>query len=82
MMIRSTIRQMIAPALVPEEYVASLFSNLGQELDEFERNELSGIFKYFNDHWMNPIPMCNCLKIPERKNNFCEGNEKKISFSL
>ena len=51
-MIRSTIRQMIAPVLAPEEYVASLFSNLGPELDEFERNELSGIFKYFNVPWV------------------------------
>ena len=57
MMVPSTIRQMMAPALVPEKYVTSLCSNLGQELDGFECNELSGIFKYFNDHWMNPIPM-------------------------
>ena len=49
MMIGSTIRQMMPLALVPEEHVTSLFSNLGQELDESERNELFGIFKYFND---------------------------------
>ena len=50
MMIRSIIRQMMGLALVPEEYVTSLSSNLGQELDESERNELFGIFKYFNDY--------------------------------
>ena len=49
MMVGSTIRQMMALALVPEEHVTSLFSNLCQELDESERNDLSGIFKYFND---------------------------------
>ena len=82
MMIGSTIRQMMGLALVPEEYVTSLFSNLGHELDETERNELSGIFKHFNDYYMNRIPMWNCFKIPERTNNFYEGNEKKTSFSL
>ena len=45
MMIGSTIRQMMVLALVPEEHVRSLFSNLCQELDESERNELFGIFK-------------------------------------
>ena len=49
MMIGSTIRQMMALALVPEEHVTSLFSNLCQELDESERNELSRISKYIND---------------------------------
>ena len=37
-------------ALVPEEHVTSLSSNLDQELDESELNELSDIFKYFNDY--------------------------------
>ena len=67
MMIRSTIRQMMALALIPEEYVTSLFSNLGQEFDESERNELSGIFKYFNNYYINRIPIWNCFKIPERE---------------
>ena len=50
MIVGSTIRQMMALALVPEEPVTSLFSNLCQELDESERNELFDIFKYFNDY--------------------------------
>ncbi|CAF4963807.1 unnamed protein product, partial [Rotaria socialis] len=45
LMVRSVIRQMMALALVPEEFVPLLFSNLGQELDESERNELAGILK-------------------------------------
>ena len=80
MMIRSVIRQMMGLVLVPEEYVTSLFSNLGQVLDESERNDLSDIFKYFNDYYINRIPIWNCFKIPERTNNFCEGNEKKDFF--
>ncbi|CAF1419522.1 unnamed protein product [Rotaria sordida] len=51
-MIRSVIRQMMALALVPEQYIPSLFANLGQELNGSECNELSDLFKYFNDHWM------------------------------
>ncbi|CAF1273072.1 unnamed protein product [Rotaria sordida] len=49
-MIRSVIRQMMALALVPEQYIPSLFANLGQELNGSECNELSDLFKYFNDH--------------------------------
>ena len=50
MMIGSTIRHMMALALVPEEHVTSLFSNLCQKLDEYERHELFVIFKYFNNY--------------------------------
>ena len=82
-MVCSVIRQMMALALVPEEFVPLLFSNLGQELDESERNELAGILKYFNDYWMSCIPMWNCFMIPERTNNFCEGKRKQNgSFTL
>ncbi|CAF3703943.1 unnamed protein product [Rotaria sp. Silwood1] len=54
-MIRSVIRQMMALALVPEQYVPSLFVNLGQELNDSESAELSDLFKYFNDYWMRQI---------------------------
>ncbi|CAF0903856.1 unnamed protein product, partial [Rotaria sordida] len=40
-MIRCVIRQMMGLALVPEQYVPSLFANLGQELNDSERDELS-----------------------------------------
>ena len=49
-MVGSTIWQMMGLALVPEEHVTLLLSNLGQELDESERNDLSDIFKYFNGY--------------------------------
>ncbi|CAF3867138.1 unnamed protein product [Rotaria sordida] len=39
-MIRCVIRQMMGLALVPEQYVPSLFANLGQELNDSERDEL------------------------------------------
>ena len=81
MMVGSTIRQMMALALVPEEYVTSLFYNLGQELDESERNDLSDIFKYFNDYYINRIPIWNCLKIPERERIiFGKVTKKEDSF--
>ena len=81
MMIGSTIRQMMVPALVPKEYVTSLFSNLGQEFDESERNELFGIFKYFNDYYINRIPIWNCFNIPERERIiFAKLTKKEDSF--
>jgi len=72
-MIRSVIRQMMALALVPEPHVPSLFDNLGQELDDAERDELSDLFKYFKDYWMRQIPVWNVFNIPEKTNNFSEG---------
>ena len=40
LMIRSTIRQMMALALVPEQYVESLFADLSQELTDAEHPAL------------------------------------------
>ncbi|CAF1558470.1 unnamed protein product [Rotaria magnacalcarata] len=60
---RSVTRQLMALALVPEELVPSLFSNLIQEVDDYERDELAGIFKYFNDNWMRQIQAWNVFKV-------------------
>ena len=75
-MIRSVIRQMMALALVPEQYVPSLFADLGQDLSDSEQDELAGLFKYFNDYWMPRISMWNVFNIPEKTNNFSEGMER------
>jgi hypothetical protein len=56
-MIRSVVRQMMALALVPEQYAPSLFAGLGQELTDSERGELADLFKYFSGHWMRQISM-------------------------
>ena len=83
MMIGNNIRQMMALALVPEEHVTSLFSNLCQELNKSECNEFFGIFKYFNDYYINRIPMWDCCKIPERQRIiFAKVTKEKIGFSL
>ena len=72
---------MMGLALVTEEYVTSLFSNLGQELDESERNELFGIFKYFNDYYINRIPIWNWFRIPGRERIiFSKVTKKEDSF--
>ncbi|CAF4668798.1 unnamed protein product [Rotaria sp. Silwood2] len=81
-MFRSVIRQLMALALVPEEFVPLLFSNLAQELDDSERDELSAIFKYFADYWMCPMPMWNVYKISDRTNNFCEGYNNRFTTRL
>jgi len=65
---------MMALALVPQQYVPSLFATLGQELNDSGCDELADLFKYFNDYWMREIPMWNVFDIPERTHNFSEGS--------
>ena len=45
-------------------------------IDESERNELAGMFKYFDAYWMRRVLMWNCFTTTERKNNFCESKRK------
>ena len=72
-MIRSLIRQMMALALVPEQYVQSLFVDLGQALNGNEHEALANLYKYFNDQWMRQISMWNVYEIPDKTNNYSEG---------
>ena len=70
---------MMALALVPQQYVPSLFGALGQDLTDSERGQLKGLIKYFDDYWMRQISFWNVFDISDRTNNFSEGN---ITFSL
>ena len=82
-MIRSVIRQMMAMAVVPQQYVPSLFGDREQELGDQEREELTDFFLYFNKQWMHQVPMWNVFDIPERTNNFSEGMQKQnIHYAL
>jgi len=69
-MVRSVIRRMMALALVPPEHIPLLFARLGEELNPEERDQLLGLFKYFNGQWMKQIPMWN---VSDRTNNYSEG---------
>jgi hypothetical protein len=80
-MIRSVIRQMMALALVPEEYVPQLFANLGQELTESDRLDLSNLFKYFDNQWMRNLAIWNVFNVSDRTNNYSEGIEYLRIFS-
>ncbi|CAF1032287.1 unnamed protein product, partial [Rotaria sordida] len=71
-MIRSVIRQMMALALVPEQYISLLFDNLEKYLNDSERDDLSPIFEYFKNYWMRQISMWNVADIPEKTDNFSE----------
>ncbi|CAF1405696.1 unnamed protein product, partial [Rotaria sordida] len=71
-MIRSVIRQMMALALVPEQYISLLFDNLGKYLNDSERDDLSPIFEHFKNYWMRQISMWNVADIPEKTDNFSE----------
>ncbi|CAF1598010.1 unnamed protein product, partial [Didymodactylos carnosus] len=71
-MICSTVRQMMALALVPEQFVPSLFPHIGEDLDDPDRDELSDLFKYFDGYWMRQIPIWNVSSLCQRTNNTCE----------
>jgi hypothetical protein len=72
-MIRSTIRQMMALALVPEQYVESLFADLSQELTDTEHPALLDFLTYFTDQWMHKTSTWNVFGISDRTNNHSEG---------
>lgn len=72
-MIRSTIRQMMALALVPEQYVESLFADLSQELTDTEYPALLDFLTYFTDQWMHKTSTWNVFGISDRTNNYSEG---------
>lgn len=75
-MVRSVIRRMMALALVPEEFVRQLFSNLAQELTESDCEEdLSGLFNYFDRQWMGNLAAWNVFNVSDKTNNYCEGIE-------
>ena len=71
--IRTVIRQMMALALVPIEFVSTLFNNLVNGLAEYERDELSALIKYFDNYWLRRTSMWNVFDVSDRTNNFSEG---------
>ncbi|CAF0881500.1 unnamed protein product [Adineta ricciae] len=82
LMIRSTIRQVMALALVPEQYVASLFAELGSELREAEHPALLDFLKYFTDQWMHNTSMWNVFGVSDRTNNYSEGYKNRFKKRL
>lgn len=75
---RNVIRKIIAVALLLEKHIPVLFVNIGQELNDDERNKLDDLFRYFNDYWMHQILIWNVFDMPEKSNNVCEGICKKL----
>ena len=73
LMIRSTIRQMMALALVPEQHVESLFADLSQELTDTEHPALLHFLTYFTNQWMHRTSTWNVFGISDRTNNHSEG---------
>lgn len=66
---------MMALALVPEEFVRQLFSNLAQELTESDCEDLSGLFNYFDRQWMGNLGAWNVFNVSDKTNNYSEGIE-------
>ncbi|CAF1362499.1 unnamed protein product [Rotaria sordida] len=81
-MVRSAIRQLMALALVPESYVPILFTNVGQELTDDERDEIQDLLEYFNSYWMRKISTWNVFNIPDRTNNYSEGYNHRFKRRL
>lgn len=71
-MIRIVIRRMMALALVPAEFVLTLFDDIVNGLAEYELDELSPLIKYFEDYWLRRISMWNVFGVCDRTNNFSE----------
>ncbi|CAF1211730.1 unnamed protein product [Rotaria sp. Silwood1] len=77
-MIRSVIRQMMALTLVPEQYVPSLFANLGQELNDSERDELSQVCKA---KWLskNRQVACKVIRVTPQRCHLEESFRKELA---
>ena len=79
-MVRNVIKQAMALALVPPSYVQVLFNELGQELNDDEREEISGLLQYFKNYWMRQVSIWNVYEIPDRINNYSEDFWKANSI--
>ena len=55
----------MALALVPLSHVQVLFNELGQELNDDEREEISGLLQYLKNHWMRQVSIWNAYEIPD-----------------
>lgn len=73
-MLRGIIRQLMALALVPQQHVASLFAELGEEVRDADNPELLDLFDYFNDQWMRGTSVWNVFEVSDRTNNYSEGD--------
>lgn len=72
-MVRSTIRQMMALALVPPDHIPYLFGRLCEEMDSDERDELKCLIDYFKCQWMKQVWLWNVYELSDRTNNYSEG---------
>lgn len=72
-MVRSVVRRMMALALIPPEFVTSLFHKLRVDLNEDECEDINPLFVYFTDYWLPRISMWNVFDIADRTNNYSEG---------
>ncbi|CAF3721007.1 unnamed protein product [Rotaria sordida] len=81
-MVRNVIKQAMALALVPPSHVQVLFNKLGQELNDDEREEISGLLQYFKNHWMRQVSIWNVYEIPDRTNNYSEGYNNRFKRRL
>lgn len=80
--IRSVIRQMMALALVPVEYVQQLFSDLVEAMNTDDHQTLSSLFTYFEKQWIKQIPNWNVYDILDRTNNYSEGYNNRFKRRL
>ncbi|CAF1216598.1 unnamed protein product [Rotaria sp. Silwood1] len=81
-MVRNVIKQAMALALVPPSHVQVLFNELGQELNDDEREEISSLLQYFKNHWMRQVSIWNVYEIPDRTNNYSEGYNNRFKRRL
>jgi hypothetical protein len=74
--IRTSVRKLMALALLPVDKVQIAFDNLRTNSSENVKETLHQLFLYFDNYWMQEIPLLrwNAHGLQHRTNNICEGN--------
>ncbi|CAF1069652.1 unnamed protein product [Adineta ricciae] len=81
-MARNVVKQTMTLALVSPSHVQLLFNELGQELNDDERNEILDLLLYFKNYWMRQISIWNVYEIPDRTNYYSEGYNNRFKKRL
>ncbi|CAF1246239.1 unnamed protein product [Adineta ricciae] len=74
--IRSFCRKLMALPMLPLDVVETSFYQLRTALNNRQKEELRQLFLYYNDYWMNKVPinMWNVHGCQHRTNNVCYHN--------
>ncbi|CAF1522074.1 unnamed protein product, partial [Adineta ricciae] len=80
-LVRNYRRKLTVLPLLPVDKVESSFYHLRTTVDSTVKNQLRDLFMYFDNYWINTIPvqMRNVHNCPYRTNNICEAGKRRAS---